>query len=84
MAKYKGVWFSESNPTKWFEQSKDAENFDKAAEVVDFIRKCSFMADGGNPVAAIVDRIMERYTIEQRYDYIPPAGDEDEHEADAI
>ena len=87
MAKYKGVWFSESEPAKWFEDSKEAEEFDKVAEIREFIRAANIPMNF-DYTSNVVRRIMEKYTLDKRYDYVEPAEDEpdkdDEHEADAI
>jgi len=73
MATCKTVWFSESDPEKWFKECRDAERFDRAAEVVGFVNDRGI---GGSGVADVVNRIMERYNIEQRYDWVEPAKDD--------
>ena len=79
MATYKTVYICDSDPEKWFEKREEAERFDKAAEVTAFIK------NGGESLAdkyimAIVDRVLERYDITQRWDYAEPAK-EDQDEA---
>ena len=72
MATYKGVWFSESDPTKWFEEADGARQFDKAAEVVAYLRDALDEESQELTLPVIVKRMMERYTISERYDYVPP------------
>ena len=75
MAKYKGVYFSESDPTKWFEDNKEAEKFDKVAEVREFIRAANIPLNS-DYTSNLVRRIMEKYTLDKRYDYVEPVEDE--------
>jgi len=83
MANCKTVWFSESDPEMWFEQCKDAERFDRAAEVIDHVDQTEAKRGRILSRGEIVRCIMERYNIEQRYDWAEPAK-EDQDEADTI
>jgi len=76
MAKFKSVYFCESDPSKWFEKREDAERFDKINEVV------LWLADPPDEdivmaIADLVARLMERYEITQRYDYKAPEGEQE-------
>jgi len=66
MAKFKSVYFSEINPSMWFETREEAEQYDKAAEVATWIEE-----DPGECISTrqIVARIMDRYDLQERWDY---------------
>lgn len=67
MATCKTVWFSETDLSKWFESSKEAELFDKKQELISYIRA---HRNFELQVKVIIDIIMERYEITQRWDWI--------------
>lgn len=74
MATYKGVYFCESDPDKWFDNREDAERFDKVEEVSEWAKSIP----GGliaRPMCDVISHIMERYEINQRWDWKEPAED---------
>ena len=76
MAKFKSVYFCESDPSKWFEKREDAERFDKINEVVLWL---AGPRDEGivMAIADLVARLMERYEITQRWDWKAPEGEQE-------
>jgi len=76
MAKLKSVYFSDTDPSKWFENREDAERFDKGNEVAEWVVEHPDERTGMT-VSDIVARIMERYEITQRWDYKAPEGEQE-------
>ena len=75
MAICKYVWVCESDPSKYFENSKDAERFDRKAEVETWVNE---ETNTEYPhISSVIERIMERYEITQRYDYKAPEGEQE-------
>ena len=73
MAKFKSVYFSESNPERWFETRDEADQFDKAAEIAEWLKDVpipdisSFHSDVF--WANLINHLMERYDLQERWDY---------------
>ena len=73
MATYKGVYFCESDHDRWFETREEADQFDNVAEINAWVA-AEFHTDFPL-ISSVVDRIMERYEITQRWDWKEPAED---------
>lgn len=71
MATCKTVWFCETDPLRWFENSTDADRFDKINEIERWIYE---IEDGYGcvKVSKAVERLFERYEITQRWDWKAP------------
>ena len=76
MAIYKGVYFCESDPSKWFENMKDADRFDEVSEIESHIKGYldeSYKSD--QDARLIAEHMLKRYEIKQRWDWKEPDGD---------
>jgi len=75
MVTCKTVWFCESDPERWFKRLSEAEEFDKVNEIISFIKEgCN---SDSPQVEHIVERLMIRYEIRQRWDYKEPEGEQE-------
>ena len=81
MATMKTVYFCDSDPKVWFENYKDAERFDKVAEVADYAHSKLSTSLHKLDVICVVERIAERYTLDQRYDWAEPEKEDQDETA---
>lgn len=70
MATLKCVYFCDSDPDQWFENSADAEREDKKNEVGNYVEKYWIsQEDSLSNHYKVIRAILERYDITERWDY---------------